>query len=73
MSMDKSLIPRSLLKRHKNVLSRFERITRLKEEEKWEEGRSVFALPKVRNIMASKKKAGKPEEEDKSEEASSTS
>jgi small basic protein (TIGR04137 family) len=37
--------------KHRNVLSRAERIERLKADEKWVEGKnSVFNLPKVRNI-----------------------
>lgn len=51
MSIHKSLVPRSKLKRHRNVLSRTERIERLTKEERWKEGDTVFGLPKVRNIL----------------------
>ncbi|MCH8217989.1 MAG: small basic protein [Planctomycetes bacterium] len=49
MSIDRSLKVRGALSRHRNVLSRAERIERLKEEERWSEGDSVMGLPKVGN------------------------
>ena len=47
MSVDRSLKIKGALKRHRNVLTRAERIERLKEEERWTEDDSLFALPKV--------------------------
>lgn len=47
MSVDRSLKIKGALTRHRNVLSRAERIEQLKEQERWSEGDSVFALPKV--------------------------
>ena len=47
MSIDRSLKIRSALTRHRNVLSRAERVEKLQEEEKWLEGQSVLGLPKV--------------------------
>jgi len=47
MSIDRSLKVKGALSRHRNVLSRAERIEQLKDEERWDEGDSVFALPKV--------------------------
>ncbi len=47
MSVDRSLKIKGALTRHRNVLSRTERIEQLKDEEKWQEGDSVFGLPKV--------------------------
>ncbi len=47
MSIDSSLKTRNALARHRNVLSRAERIKKLMEEERWSEGDSVTALPKV--------------------------
>jgi small basic protein (TIGR04137 family) len=38
---------KSALKRHRNVLSREERIKVLKTEERWQEGDKVIGLPKV--------------------------
>lgn len=47
MSVDRSLKVKSALKRHRNVLSREERIKTLKSEERWVEGEKVLGLPKV--------------------------
>ena len=47
MSIDPSLKVKGALERHRNVLSRAERIEKLKEEENWSEGDSVLGLQKV--------------------------
>jgi len=47
MSIDRTLKVKGALSRHRNVLSRAERIVQLKDEERWADGDSVFALPKV--------------------------
>jgi small basic protein (TIGR04137 family) len=47
MSMDRSLKSASALVRHRNVLTRAERLTQLTEEEKWNDSKSVYGLPKV--------------------------
>ena len=47
MSVDRSLKVKGVLKRHRNVLSREERIKVLKTEERWEDGDKVIGLPKV--------------------------
>jgi small basic protein (TIGR04137 family) len=47
MSIDRSLKIKGALERHRNVLSRDERIEKLKEEERWDEQQSLFGLPKV--------------------------
>ncbi len=47
MSIDRSLKVKGALERHRNVLTRAERVKKLKEEERWEEEQSVFGLPKV--------------------------
>ena len=47
MSIDRSLKIKGALERHRNVLSRAERIEKLKEEERWDEGDAVLGLPKV--------------------------
>ena len=59
MSADPSLKRKSALVRHRNVLNRAERIERLKEEERWQEGDSLFGLPKVANrkVSVGKKEA----------------
>ena len=68
MSMDKSLKTKAALVRHRNVLSRAERIVRLRDEARWEEGRSPFGLPKVAHRKAAVggkvKKKGKAEGEE---------
>ena len=47
MSIDRSLKIKGALARHRNVLSRAERIELLKDEERWSEGDSLMGLPKV--------------------------
>lgn len=47
MSLDASLKAANSLVRHRNVLTRDERLLKLKEDEKWSEAKSVFGLPKV--------------------------
>ena len=47
MSIDRSLKVRGALARHRNVLTRAERIEQLKDQERWSEGDTVLALPKV--------------------------
>ena len=47
MSIDRTLKVKGALSRHRNVLSRAERVAQLKDEERWAEGDSVFALAKV--------------------------
>jgi small basic protein (TIGR04137 family) len=59
MSVDRSLKVKGALVRHRNVLSRAERVEKLKEEEAWTEEDSVLGLPKVahRKSHAGKKAA----------------
>ena len=65
MTMDKSLRVRKGSSGARGVLSRAERITKLKEQERWQEGRSPLGLPKVRVVKtAMKKKKVKKEEGD---------
>ena len=47
MSIDRSLKIKGALTRHRNVLTRAERVEKLKEEEQWFEGDSLLGLPKV--------------------------
>ena len=61
MSIHKSLVPGERLRRQRNVLTRWERIMKLREEERWPEKRSVFGLPKVRVVHAKKHKKAKKE------------
>jgi small basic protein (TIGR04137 family) len=64
MSLDPSLKSASSLSRHRNVLTRAERLDQLKEEEKWNESKSVFGLPKVGHRKAAVAKAEKVETEE---------
>ncbi len=66
MTIDKSLkIQRGLIK-NRNVLTRVERLAKLQEQDRWEDGDSIFGLPKVRVQKISlkkKKKVKKPEDD----------
>jgi small basic protein (TIGR04137 family) len=66
MTMDKSLRIRQGLIRSRSVLTRGERIERLKAAERWQDGDSPFGLPKVRvyKLTMKKKKKKKKEEEE---------
>jgi len=63
MTMDKSLRVRKGSSSARGVLSRGERIIKLKEQERWEEGRSPLGLPKVRVMKTAMKKKKKAKEE----------
>jgi len=65
MTIDKSLRVKSGAISNRNVLTRAERILKLKESERWKEGDRVLGLPKVRVLklaLKKKKKAAKAEE-----------
>jgi len=65
MTMDRSLRSRIGLVRSRSVLTRAERIERLKAADRWKEGDSPFGLDKVRVFkLALKKKKKKKEEEE---------
>ena len=65
MSLDKSLKSQNSLVRHRNVLTRAERLEKLEEEQRWSEGASVLGLAKVvhRKAILAKKGKAKVEEE----------
>lgn len=63
MSIDKSLRRKDSLQRARSVLTRGERILKLKELEKWQDGRSPFGLPKVKDVKVVIKKLKKAKEE----------
>ena len=65
MSIDPSLKIKGALARHRNVLTRAERIETLKEEERWTEEDSLYGLPKVGHR---KSHAGRKDAVDKAEE-----
>lgn len=64
MSIDKSLRRRNALERARSVLTRGERIKTLMTEERWQEGRTPFGLPKVKVVRIVIKKAKKAKEEE---------
>lgn len=66
MSIDRSLKIKGALERHRNVLTRAERIEKLEEEEQWSEGDSLLGLPKVANR---KSHAGRKAEKKEAETA----
>ena len=71
MTLHKSLKSKDAMKRQRSVLTRAERIAVLEDEGRWEEGESVFGLPKVRQFVMKRRhgKAAKKEEEEQAEAA----
>lgn len=64
MTLDKSLKVKRGANRNRSVMTRVERLERLKEVDRWKEGDSPLGLPKVRvRKMTIKKKKKKKEEE----------
>ncbi len=63
MSVDRSLKVKNALLRHRNVLSRAERVDVLKDEERWNEGNSLLGLPKVAHRKSGAGKKAKEEAE----------
>jgi small basic protein (TIGR04137 family) len=75
MTMDKSLRFRRTSIRARNVLTRDERIQRLKAADRWRDDGSPLGLPKVRVYkltLKTKKKKEKKEEEEGAEAAAAT-
>ena len=64
MTIDKTLRVKTGAISNRNVLTRAERIIKLKESERWKEGDKVLGLPKVRvlKLALKKKKKAKAEE-----------
>ena len=59
MSLDRSLKSANALIRHRNVLTRTERLVQLTDEGKWDDKKSVYGLPKVGHRKAAVVKAVK--------------
>lgn len=74
MSLDRSLKTAGSLVRHRNVLTRAERIEKLAEADRWKEGDRVLGLPKVAHRVlkvgkkSKKKEAGGEDEKEKKKE-----
>jgi len=66
MTIDKSLKVRRGGSGNRSVLTRIERLEKLKEADRWKEGDSPVGLPKVRvrKLQMKKKKKKKEEDED---------
>ena len=65
MSIDKSLVSKGKLVRHRSVLTKTERIQHLTDEGLCDEKKSVYGLPKVKTTKVKKKvKAAKKTEEE---------
>ena len=62
MTIDRSLKVGNRLVRARSVLTRAERIATLQDKEEWEDGRSIFGLPKVR-VRQVKKRVKTPKAE----------
>ena len=69
MSIDKSLKTKGNLERHRNVLTRAERIQQLQETGLWSEGSTATGLPKVVHRKASVGKKDKAEKKTEGESA----
>ena len=73
MSIDRTLKSRSALVRHRNVLSRTERIAVLEEDGRWDEQKdSVFGLPKVVHRKSGAGKKIKKAKEQTTDEVATT-
>ena len=67
MSLDKSLKSKGALVRHRNVLTRAERIEQLKETGRWSETSTALHLPKVVHRKAAVGKKDKAEKQPETE------
>lgn len=70
MSIHKSLKLKNTLARDRSVLTRWERIEKLLDQERWKDGDSVLGLPKVRTQfkVRSRKQLKRLEAEETTEE-----
>ncbi|MFN3193505.1 MAG: small basic protein [Aureliella sp.] len=64
MTLDKSLRVSGGAIKTRNVLTRVERLKRLKELNRWNEGDPVLGIPKTRVVKVSLKKKKKVKKED---------
>ena len=73
MTIDKSLKVRRGGTGNRSVLTRMERLEKLKETDRWQEGDSPLGLPKVRvRKLQMKKKKKKKEDEEEGESTEET-
>jgi len=69
MTIDRSLRVRKGMLSNRNVLKRAERLEKLKETERWQEGDSIFGLPKVKIQKVALKRKKKVKKVDETDEA----
>ena len=69
MTIDRSLRVRKGMMSNRNVLKRAERLEKLKETERWQEGDSIFGLPKVKIQKVALKRKKKVKKVDETDEA----
>ena len=67
MTLDKSLKVKAGAIKQRNVLTRAERLTKLREADRWQEGDGILGLPKVRVQKLSLKKKKKVKKADEEE------
>ncbi len=72
MSRDRSLKSSSALVRHRNVLTRHERIEKLKDDDQWKDDSGPFGLPKVAHRKVSVGKKSKIAEQTETTETAET-
>jgi small basic protein (TIGR04137 family) len=72
MSLDKSLKTKDRLRRHRNVLTRAERIDSLKEADLWTEDSTAIGLPKVNHRKAAVGKKDKAKKDTTADGAEGT-
>jgi small basic protein (TIGR04137 family) len=64
MSMHKSLRLKNTLQRQRSVLSRWERILKLQDQGRWQDGDRILGLPKVRTKFKVRSRKVAPKEEE---------
>jgi small basic protein (TIGR04137 family) len=67
MSVHRSLVSKNTLERSRNVLTRGERILKLKDIGRWKDGDSVFGLPKTATVKKVGKRRAKKKKEEEAE------
>ena len=63
MSQHPSLRVDSVGAKHRNVLTRLERIKKMQEEDNWKDRESIYNLPKIKSLKIKVKGGGKAEKE----------
>lgn len=69
MSQHPSLRVDSVGAKHRNVLSRLERIKKMKDSGKWGDRETALGLPKIKSLKIKVKKSGGPKKEEDAKDA----